>query len=220
MNSEDERVAEENSPIIALTFDDGPSNNCASDRILDALEKYSVKATFFMVGEQVAKNPDNVMRKMNAGYEIGSHTWCHDYYGDKVTKDDILKGNEIIKQVIGKNPGCFRSPGGATNDFIRQVCKESGLPLFHWSVDTNDWRHRDAQKTYDEVVGHSVDGDIVLMHEIYDSTADAVEKILPALIERGFRFVTCSELVLLKTGKPPVPGMQYWKNGLICNNTK
>ena len=218
MNSKDERFAEER-PIIALTFDDGPSDNTASDRILETLEKYSVKATFFAVGEQVEKNPDKLRQKMALCHEIGSHTWSH-HYGENVTKDDILKGNEIIKQVSGKNPVCFRSPGGATNDFIRQVCKETGLPLFYWSIDTNDWRHRDAKKTYDEVVNNSRDGDIVLMHELYESTADAVEKILPALIERGFQFVTCSELVLLKTGQPPLPGVQYLRNGKICNNTK
>ena len=206
-------------PMIALTFDDGPGYKNETDLILDALEKYHAKATFFTVGNRLLRRPESLKRKLEMGCEIGSHTWNHEHYGKTVTKEDVLKCNEIIKNVTGQCSTCFRSPGGVTNPYIRQVCKEVGLPLFHWSIDTNDWKWRDATRLYDEIIGRAQDGDIVLMHEIYESTAQGLEAVLKALSERGFQFVTCSELVLAKTGKPPEPGIQYWKSGIIFNDT-
>ena len=206
--------------VIALTFDDGPGYRDETEIILDALEKYHAKATFFTVGNRLLRRPESLKRKLELGCEIGSHTWSHDHYGDDVTKEDIEKCNEMIKEVTGQYPTCFRAPGGATNPFIRQVCKQAGLPLFYWSVDTEDWKYEDAGRLYEKVVYGVRDGDIVLMHEIFESTAMGLEPILQALSKRGFRFVTCSELVLEKTGKAPEPGVQYWKNGNICNDTK
>ena len=206
--------------MIALTFDDGPGFRGETEIILDALEKYHAKATFFTVGNRLLTKPESLKRKLEMGCEIGSHTWDHDRYGEDVTKEDIVKCNAIIKEVTGQTPTCFRSPGGATNAFIRRVCKEEGLPIFYWSIDTKDWKYKDAARLYEEVILRVRDGDIVLMHEIYESTAMGLEAVLQALSKRGFRFVTCSELVLAKTGKPPEPGIQYWKNGNICNDTK
>lgn len=206
-------------PIIALTFDDGPGFRGETDIILNTLEKYHAKATFFTVGNRLLIEPDSLKRKLEMGCEIGSHTWDHDRYGEDVTKEDILKCNEIIEKVTGRPPTCFRSPGGATNPFIRQVCKEEGLPIFFWSVDTVDWKYKDAVSLYEHVIHCARDGDIILMHEIYESTATGLESVLKALSERGFRFVTCSELVLEKTGKPPEPGVQYGRNAIICNDT-
>ena len=206
--------------LIALTFDDGPGFQGETDIILDALEKYHAKATFFTVGNRLLTKPESLKRKLEMGCEIGSHTWDHDRYGEDVTKEDIVKCNAIIKEVTGQTPTCFRSPGGTTTPFIRRVCKEEGLPIFYWSIDTKDWKYKDAARLYEEVILRARDGDIVLMHEIYESTAMGLEAVLQALSKRGFRFVTCSELVLAKTGKAPEPGVQYWKNGNICNDTK
>ena len=206
--------------MIALTFDDGPGFRGETEIILDALEKYHAKATFFTVGNRLLTKSESLKRKLEMGCEIGSHTWDHDRYGEDVTKEDIVKCNAIIKEITGHSPTCFRSPGGATNAFIQQVCKEEGLPLFYWSVDTKDWKYRDGARLYEEVILNTRDGDIVLMHEIYESTAMGLEAVLQALSKRGFSFVTCSELVLAKTGKPPEPGIQYGKNGNICNDTK
>ena len=94
------------------------------------------------------------------------------------------------------------------------------MALFDGSLDTKDWKYRDGERLYEEVILNTRDGDIVLMHEIYESTAMGLEAVLQALSKRGFSFVTCSELVLAKTGKPPEPGIQYGKNGNICNDTK
>ena len=207
-------------PMVALTFDDGPGYNACSGKILELLEQYQAKATFFMIGKNVRRLPKATKRRLVMGCEIGSHTWDHDRYGSQVTLEDIVNANREIEKACGQPPTCFRSPGGSTNEFIRNVCKGCNLPIFHWSIDTNDWKYKDADWTYRVVTNSVKDGDIVLMHEIYDSSYYALKRILPELIDRGFQFVTCSELILAKTGKAPEPGVQYCSATSVHNNTK
>lgn len=196
-------------PMIALTFDDGPGYNSASDKILDVLEKYHARATFFMVGTNAKDHPKNLKRKVELGCELGNHSYAHNHYGAKVTKEDIKKCSDAIYDVCGKRPTCFRSPGGETTQMIKDECRAENMALYYWSVDTNDWKSRDANKVYNHVMNYAGDGDIVLMHEIYGSTADAVEKIVPELISQGYQLVTVSELVQAKTGNPAVAGNEY-----------
>jgi len=195
--------------MVALTFDDGPGYNNASDQILDVLEKYGAKATFFMVGKNAADHPKNLKRKIELGCELGNHTQTHEHYGSNVTRSDIKKCTNSIKNACGQKPTCFRSPGGSTTSLIRDECKKEGMPLYFWSIDTLDWKYRDADHVYNAVMDNVKDGDIVLMHELYYSTADAVERIVPALIKKGYKLVTCEELIRAKTGKDPEPGVQY-----------
>lgn len=196
-------------PMIALSFDDGPGGK-PSDRILDTLEQYNAKATFFMIGENVQNFPDNVRRKVQLGMELGNHTWNHERYGDEVTNDDILMASESIEEITGQWPSAFRSPGGMTTEDILNECANEHLPAYRWSVDTEDWKNRDTDTIVQNVLGTVQDGDIVLMHEIYDFTADAVERIVPELVERGFDLVTCRELVQAKTGGDPEFYTEYF----------
>lgn len=195
--------------MIALTFDDGPGYNDVSDRILDVLEKYNVKATFFMVGKNAADHPKNLQRKLALGCELGNHTQTHEHYGSNVTRSDIKKCTDSIKKACGEKPKSFRSPGGSTTSLIRDECKKEGMPLYFWSIDTLDWKYRNADRVYNSVMNNVKDGDIILMHELYSSTADAVERMVPALLKRGYRLVTCEELILAKTGSLPEAGVQY-----------
>ncbi len=195
--------------MIALTFDDGPGYNDVSERILDVLEENGARATFFMVGKNAADHPKNLKRKLSLGCELANHTWNHEHYGSKVTRDDIKKCTNAIKNACGKMPTAFRSPGGSTTSLIRDECKEEGLPLYFWSIDTLDWKYRNADRVYNAVIDNVKDGDIILMHELYSSTADAVERMVPKLKKMGYRLVTCRELILAKTGKLPEPGVQY-----------
>ncbi len=206
-------------PMIALTFDDGPGYNSASDKILDVLEKYNARATFFMVGKNAADHPDNVKRKVELGCEIGNHTYNHNHYGSNVTTRDIKKASNAIYKAGGVYPTAFRSPGGNTTKLIRKQCKSEDMVLYYWSLDTQDWKYRDADKVYKRVMKHVEDGDIILMHEIYGSTAEAVERMVPKLIEKGYQLVTCEELVRAKTGKNPVAGQQYVNATIINNKT-
>lgn len=206
-------------PMIALTFDDGPGYNSASDKILDVLEKYGARATFFMLGQNAEDHPKNVKRKVELGCEIGNHTYNHKHYGKNVEASDIVKASNAIKKAGGVPPKSFRSPGGNTNDSIRSECKKLGMPLYYWSLDTQDWKYRDADRVYKAVINNVEDGDIILMHEIYDSTAEAVERMVPKLIEMGYQLVTCEELVQAKTGKNPEAGTQYVNATTIKNTT-
>lgn len=195
-------------PMVALTFDDGPGGD-SSERILNTLEKYGAKATFFMVGYNTTKYPDNLTRKVSLGMELGNHTWDHTHYGDNVTAGDIQNATAQIFTLTGQYPTAFRSPGGMTTDAIKLECSNEGMPLYYWTIDTEDWKSRNADSVYNKVIPNVKDGDIILMHEIYDSTADAVEKIVPELIEKGYQLVTCRELIQAKTGADPVAGVQY-----------
>lgn len=207
-------------PMIALTFDDGPPYSQSSERILDVLEKYNARATFFMVGTNAADHPDNLKRKVKLGCEIGNHTYTHQHYGKNVTTADVSKASDAIYKACGVRPTAFRSPGGNTTETIRNECKKEGMALYYWSIDTEDWKSRNADKVYSNVMKNVKDGDIILMHEIYGSTADAVEKLVPALIKKGYQLVTCQELIQAKTGKNPQPGQQYYNGTTINNNTK
>ncbi len=199
-----------NKPMIALTFDDGPAvDRDCGDRILDTLEQYNAKATFFMLGCNAGEATENLKRKVRLGMEIGNHTWNHKHYGGEVTPEDIRKGSNGIYEVCGEYPTAFRSPGGMTTDTILNECATEGMSAYYWSIDTQDWSSRDAEAVYHAVIDNVKDGDIVLMHEIYDSTADAVAKMVPELIDKGFQLVTCHDLIAVKGGAAPVPGKEY-----------
>ena len=198
-----------NKPMVALTFDDGPLGGQSSEKILDVLEKYNAKATFFMIGNGSEEHPDNLKRKVQLGMELGNHTYDHENYGDDVTAETIKKASDAIFSASGQYPTCFRSPGGMTTDTILAECKKEGMAAYYWSLDTEDWKSRDADTVYNAVMSRVEDGDIILMHEIYDSTADAVEKMVPALIEKGYQLVTCHDLIAAKTGAAPVAGKEY-----------
>ena len=206
-------------PMIALTFDDGPGYNKASEKILDVLEKYNAKATFFMVGKNVKDHPKNVQRKLALGCELGNHTWNHSHYGKKVTASDIKKCSDAINAAAGQYPTAFRSPGGNTTSEIREECKKENMVLYYWSLDTQDWKSRDADKVYKKVMNNVKDGDIILMHEIYDSTAEAVERMVPELLKQGYQLVTCEQLVTAKSGKKPQAGQQYMNATTVKNKT-
>ncbi len=206
-------------PMIALTFDDGPGYNKASDKILDVLEEYKARATFFMVGQNAKDHPKNLKRKVELGCELGNHTWDHNHYGSNVTKEDIKKCSNAINEVTGQYPTAFRSPGGNTTELIRNECKDEKMALYYWSLDTQDWKYRNADHVYNAVMKNVKDGDIILMHEIYDSTAEAVAKMIPELIKQGYQLVTCQELIYAKTGKMPEAGTQYLNATTIKNET-
>ena len=206
-------------PMIAVTFDDGPGYNGASDRILDVIEKYHIKATFFMIGSNASNLTKNVKRKVALGCQIGNHTYNHEHYGKNVTPNDIIKGSDAIEKACGVRPTAFRSPGGITTELIRKTCKQEKMPLYYWSLDTQDWKSRNADKVYNAVIKNVSDGDIILMHEIYGSTADAFERMVPVLLKKGYQFVTCDELVAAKSGKKPEPGTQYVDGKTINNKT-
>lgn len=177
---------------VALTYDDGPSK--FTNRILDCLERYGAKATFFVVGNSVYAYPDALLRAHTMGMEIGNHTMTHPRLTSISSSEvsaQLNKNANVIEKVTGTRPTLVRPPYGS---YTQSVINTAGSPFILWSIDTLDWKTRNAQKTVDAVLSKVSDGDIILMHDLYLPTAEATEIIVPKLIDMGFDLVTVSEL--------------------------
>ncbi len=184
--------------MIALTFDDGPSKK-TTPTVLAALKKHNVRATFFVVGENAAKNPALLKEIYAAGHEIANHTYTHPNLkalSEEKIKDELLKTDKIICEITGYTPLVIRAPGGNVSDTVKNA---DNRPFISWTVDTEDWRYRDTERIirYIETVPLK-DGDIILMHDIHATSAEAVDRVIEILKERGFELVTVSELYLFK----------------------
>lgn len=198
-------------PMVALTFDDGP-RAAVTNRILKSLEEVGGRATFFMVGSNVAANEDSVNQMVAQGCQVGNHTFGHKYITDLSTQEMEMQlggTNQAVLDACGILPMVMRPPGGRTDETSLNTLAEMGMPAIMWSIDTRDWKHKDAQTTIQTVLEQVRDGDIVLMHDIYSATADAAEVLIPALAERGFQLVTVSELAAFRGGM--VPGQKYYR---------
>lgn len=212
-------------PIVALSFDDGPGfpydgKASTTSQILDVLEEYGARATFFMCGSRVDKsNVECLKREIELGCELGNHTYDHQNYGKKVKPGDISKCSERIKERCGKAPTIFRCPGGMMSSVIKDECKKEGMPIAYWSVDTEDWKSKDPDKICDVVNKQIYDGAIILMHDIYPTTVEAVKKVVPKLIEDGYQIVGVSEMLAVKNGEMPTAGEQYVDYKTVNNNT-
>lgn len=193
---EEEPKAIDNRPRVALTFDDGPHPK-NTEKILDILNKYNAKATFFMLGENVERNSWIPKKVIEQGSEIGTHTWDHKNL-NKLNKEEIL--NQItsscnkVKEFSNTEVKYFRPPYGNCNQQVKQIAREQNKYIILWNIDTEDWKSKNAEMIANHVLDNIKDGDIVLMHDIYLSTVEACEKIVDELTNRGYRLVTISEL--------------------------
>ena len=184
-------------PMVALTFDDGPQPS-VGNRIMDCLAQYGGKATFFMVGERVGSYKTEVQRMVAEGHEVANHTMNHKYLqklGAAQIQAQVNNGNDAIQAACGVRPTLLRLPGGNHNS---TVVANTGMPMIQWNIDTLDWKTRNADKTVAAVLNHVKDGDIILMHELYGATGDAVMRIVPELHKRGFQMVTVSQMAAAK----------------------
>ena len=198
-----------NRPMVALTYDDGPSPT-VTPRILKCLQDNGGRATFFMVGQKVIKSP-NVLKQMVAqGCEVANHTFDHTLM-TKVSPTDLanqlVATNQAVSDACGISPVLMRPCGGAKTDAGMNIAGAISMPAILWSVDTLDWKTRDASQTIQTVLENVKDGDIILMHDLYDATGDASETIIPELVSRGFQLVTVSELASYRGGM--IPGKSY-----------
>lgn len=184
-----------NKPAVALTYDDGPYTP-VTNRILDVLEKYDSRATFFVVGSRVNTYADCIRREAALGCEIANHTYNHTILTsakNDVIKSEIQRTNDAVKKITGKAPTIVRAPGGSVNSRVKSVV---GYPLVNWSVDTLDWKNSSGVVS---IVKNNVkDGSIVLMHDLYGTTAAATEVLVPWLVNQGYQLVTVTELMELK----------------------
>ena len=180
-------------PRIALTCDDGPGEY--TDELLDCLEANNAHATFFMVGQNVGSWESTVQRMVDLGCEIGNHTWDHPSQTlTNMSIDDVVtefqKTDDALVQACGQAAMVARAPYGAANQDIYDAVQK---PFFMWSLDTEDWKTKNADATYNEVM-KAQDGDVVLLHDIHEYNVDAVKRFVPDLIAEGFQLVTVPEL--------------------------
>lgn len=193
-------IVNENGPVIALTFDDGPYPK-VTGHILDVLEKNGVCATFFVLGSRIEGHEDMLTRMDELGCEIGNHSFSHADL-TRLSKADCQRElsdtDAEIRRVTGHEASVVRPPYGYYN---KTVGSAAGRPLILWTVDTNDWRGKAPGEIADYVIQQAKEGSVILMHDQQTQTADAMEMIIPTLIEEGFRFVTVSELIRLTGGQ-------------------
>lgn len=193
-------VAASDSPkYLALTFDDGPSGRFTS-RLLDGLAEREVHATFFLCGYRVEQYPDLTARIAQEGHEIGTHGYAHKFFSSLSAEGvccDLKRAQTCIEKAAEVSPTLLRPPGGIfdTSVLRQSVCAE--LPVVLWSVDPEDWRCSDSSAVTSRIVRKAGNGDIVLMHDMSDSSVDAALRVIDELEARGFEFVTVSELAML-----------------------
>jgi len=192
---------------VALTFDDGPST-VNTPKVLATLKKYNAHATFFVVGNRVEAGAEVLKQEVAQGCEIANHSWNH----SNLSKMKIKKVNQqydktakLVKTLTGADMTFLRPPYGAISNTMRKKLKH---PMALWSLDTLDWKSKNAKKVFKVVKKEVSDGDIILMHDIHPSTAEAVELIIPWLQKNGYDVLTISEL-MERRGVKPQNGKAY-----------
>lgn len=183
-----------NDKVVALTFDDGP-NPSTTREILKALKKHDALATFFVLGERVEEYPKILREIYESGNEIGNHSYDHKDFkqiSDEDIETEIDKTNQAIYETVGARPILVRPPYGNITDDIADLI---GRPCVLWTVDPEDWKYKDEDIDYNNVMEYVGDGDIVLMHDIYEASADAAVRVIEELTDRGYKLVTISQMI-------------------------
>ena len=197
-------------PMVALTFDDGPSKYTWP--IVTALYEHNARATFFLVGERIASHQAAIDFTLANHNEIASHSYDHANLVE-LTEEEILSQIQKVDNLMQKQhdytPVLFRVPFGNRDENVLGVLRQQGKPVIGWSVDPRDWELQDKDAVVKHVLSHVKDGDIILLHDIHQPTAEAVAELVPALQERGYQLVTVSELLQYK-GIEATPGTYYY----------
>lgn len=174
--------------FVAITFDDGP-NRSTTEKLLDGLKQRDVKATFFIVGENIEGNEDIIKRMKEEGHEIGNHTYTHcdlSRVNRECALREIDKTNELIYEITGQMPQYIRPPFGNTSDRIFYI---EEMTVVLWQVDPMDWNTNNVDKVVNQVVKNVKPDDIILLHDIYDSSVSAALRIIDELQNEGYVFV-------------------------------
>jgi peptidoglycan-N-acetylglucosamine deacetylase len=198
--------------LVALTFDDGPDPTF-TPQILDALQKYDAKATFFVIGEEAERYPDIIKRQAKEGHEIGNHTYRHhfgDGYSPAMLKKELEKNAEVIRGYTGLTPSLFRPIAGYYDKEIVDTAIEGGynVILWSWHQETRDWSRPGAAKITRNVISDTRPGDVIIFHDAggdRSQTVKAVEDILEILYKNGYKCTTVSDMLYRSNSILPAP---------------
>lgn len=186
------KIIDPKRPVVAITFDDGPSKY--TREIIDLLQQYDANGTFFVLGNKVLSYQDTIRYSLERGNEIGNHSYNHKWLTRLDVSDfqeQIQKTQSLIQDITGYTPTLLRPTYGSVNKKIRN---NTDLKIVLWNVDSLDWKIKDSKRIAERVLKKVEDMDIILFHDTYNSTLKALQIILPELEERGYQFVTISEL--------------------------
>lgn len=204
-----------NDPVIALTFDDGPSLRDTGG-LLDLLAAEDVKVTFFVLGNQIASGREDLVRRAwEEGHEIANHSYSHTIFtgeSAELVRDELEKTNQLIYDITGEMPSVMRPPTGSYDDQVLAISRDMGLAVVNWSWQScpEDWNHTDdPEHIADHVIANAANGHIVLLHDTNSATVASMPAMIAGLKERGFRFVTVSELLAWQGEGHPQPGEIY-----------
>jgi peptidoglycan/xylan/chitin deacetylase (PgdA/CDA1 family) len=193
---------------IAMTFDDGP-HATLTPKLLDLLAAHHIKATFFLIGQNVVDHPEIVQRAVREGHEVGNHSWSHPNLGkmsDEAVRRELRRTDEAIQNATGKRPTLMRPPyGSITSRQKRWIHDEFGYDIILWDVDPLDWKEPGPMTVCNRILKETRPGSIVLSHDIHKGTIEAMPATLEQLEGKHFKFVTVSELIGLATPEPPRP---------------
>lgn len=186
--------------LIALTFDDGPHPK-ETDKVLDVLNKYNVKATFFIAGKHAKWYTNPLIRASKEGHEIGNHTFNHPDISNlslSQIEEEIVKCEDTLVEITGKKPTLFRPPYGSyKRSDLEEIAKKHDYKIILWTtIDARDWENPPASTIASTIINKAKNGDIILLHDYAtNNTVEALDRIIPEMQKRGFQFVTVSELL-------------------------
>ncbi len=182
-------------PMVAITFDDGPTR-AITTQILDCLKENNAYATFFVLGSRIEDAKDILERMILDGHEIGNHSFTHkqlNAISRESVVDEIAKANDAIYDAIHEYPMIIRLPYGESSTQVQELCGD--MNIIKWTIDSEDWRSKNSDTIVNKVMAEVQDGSIILLHDLYTSTADAACILIPKLIEEGYQLVTVSQLL-------------------------
>ncbi len=193
------QIIDPNKPMVAITYDDGPHQS-VTPQLLDIFETYNSKATFFILGSRVTNHYLIIQRMVDSGHELGNHTYGHIDF-NKLSVEGMMQqlnaSNDTLSLLVDSHhlPVLVRTPFGNINESQKKAIP---YPIIGWSIDTKDWLKISESRIVDEVLSQVKDGDIILMHDMYQDTVDATEIIVKTLINDGYQLVTVSEMFKAK----------------------
>ncbi len=200
-------VIDPNKKMVAITYDDGP-HEIYTPQILDILEEYEARATFFMIGNRIEHHIETVKRMVLLGCELGNHTYGHkdiSRMSDEAMKEQLDISVKVLSQFLDEEflPKVLRPPFGNTDQHLKEICD---YPMVNWSIDTKDWSLQNVKYSVNEVLSQVQDGDVILLHDMYETTVEITAIIVKELTEQGYQLVTVSEMfeakqIQLENGK-------------------